>query len=77
MSNDSYRNNYERNSRAAASGGPGYRAHSAGKGDVSRVRGKGLTRFQLGMELIQISEEYGNDSPEYAAKLKEWQNAQQ
>ena len=76
MSNDKYRANFERNSGAAASGGPGYRAHSAGKGDVSRQRGKGLTRYELGMELIKISEEFGNDSPEYAAKLKEWRNAQ-
>lgn len=77
MSNDKYRANMERNSAAAATGGPNYRAHSAGKGDVSRTRGKGLTRYQLGLELVRISEELGRDSEEYKAALKEWQDAQE
>ena len=75
MSNDQYRNNYERNSRAAASGGPDYRKTGTGKGDVNRTRGKGKTKFDLGMDLIRIAEESGKDSKEYKATLKAWRNA--
>ncbi len=65
-----------KNMKRASTGGPDYRATAAGKGDVNRTRGKGLTRYQLGCELIDIAAEYGQDSPEYAAKKKEWRNAQ-
>lgn len=64
------------NQRAASTGGPSYRATDTGKGDVNRTRGKGLTRYELGRELIDLAEEYGHESPEYAAKLEEWRNAQ-
>ena len=60
----------------ASKGGPDYRATDSGKGDVNRIRGKGLTKYQLGMELIKIGDTLGKDSPEYAAKLKEWRDAQ-
>ena len=65
-----------KNMKRAANGGPDYRATDTGKGDVNRTRGKGLTRYQLGIELIQTAEAYGKDSPEYEAKLEEWRNAQ-
>lgn len=67
---------YRKNQAKAAKGGPDYRASDTGKGDVNRTRGAGLTRFQLGRELMDLAEEYGHDSPEYEAKLEEWRNAQ-
>ena len=60
----------------ANAGGPDYRATDTGKGDVNRTRGKGLTRYELGVELMEMAEEFGHDSPEYEAKLEEWRNAQ-
>jgi len=60
----------------ARNGGPNYRATDTGKGDVNRTRGKGLTRYELGIELMEMAEEFGHESPEYEAKLEEWRNAQ-
>ena len=71
--NDQYRANMERNSAAAASGGPDYRKTGTGKGDVNRTRNR--TKFDLGMDLIRIAEESGKDSKEYAKALKAWRNA--
>ena len=69
-------NDFERTRNAAASGGPEYRATAAGKGDVNRTRGKGLTKYALGMDLINVAEKYGKDSPEYAKALEAWREAQ-
>ena len=76
MSNDKYRANFERNSAQAATGGPRYRETAAGKGDVNRTRGRGLTKYALGMELIRIEDDFGKDSPEYTAGLEAWRAAQ-
>ena len=67
---------FRKNQARAARGGPDYRATDAGKGDVNRTRGAGLTRYSLGLELIKIGDSLGKDSPEYAAALKAWKNAQ-
>ena len=61
------------NHAAAARGGPDYRKHDSGKGDVPRSYG---TKFQLGMENVQLAEEFGLDSPEYLAGLQRWRDAQ-
>lgn len=67
---------YRANQARAAAGGPDYRASDTGKGDVNRTRGPALLRYELGLQLIEIAEEYGSESPEYSAKLEEWRNAQ-
>ena len=67
------RNAMERNEARAAKGGPEYRQHGAGKGDVDRARNK--TKFDLGMDLISVAEEFGKDSKEYKKVLKAWRNA--
>ena len=64
------------NQTAAKGGGPGYRASEYGKGDVSRQRGAGLTKYRLGLDLIEIADTKGQESPEYKAALKAWKNAQ-
>ena len=76
MGKQSHWDKYRSLKAAANSGGPGYRSTDTGKGDVNRTRGVGLTRFELGMELMEVADEFGHDSPEYAAKLGEWRNAQ-
>lgn len=68
--------NYRTNARKAATGGPDYRATSYGKGDVPRGGAASNSKFRLGLELIETAEEFGNESPEYMAKLEEWRNAQ-
>lgn len=44
-----------------------------GKGDWNRTTD--LSKFRLGMELIKVAEEFGNDSPEYKKTLEQWRNA--
>ena len=46
---------------------------SGGKGDWNRTTDN--NKFRLGMELIRVAEEFGNDSPEYRKALKKWRNA--
>ena len=70
---DERRANRDVRNHAAKGGGPNYRATDAGKGDVNRTRDK--TKYDLGYELMMIAEEFGNESPEYMAKLEEWRNA--
>ena len=73
MSNDQYRQNMERNSMRARAGGPDYRAHGAGKGDVNRTRNR--SKYELGLDLIDIADKHGKDSPEYSKALKAWRKA--
>ena len=70
---DIKRANHDVRHMAAKGGGPNYRATPEGKGDVNRTRDR--TKFDLGYELMEIAEEFGNESPEYMAKLEEWRNA--
>lgn len=63
---------YRANKRKAASGG-NYRAWDGGKGDIDRSTH--TKPYQLGMELIKVAEQFGNESPEYKAKLAEWRQA--
>ena len=44
-----------------------------GKGDWNRTGNN--AKYRLGMELIRIAEEHGNDSPEYRKALEAWRNA--
>ncbi len=76
MDKQSKADKYRANQARANSGGPDYRASAAGKGDVNRTRGAGLTKYRLGLLLIEAGDTHGKDSPEYAAALKEWKNAQ-
>ena len=46
---------------------------NGGKGDWNRTGN--TPKFRLGMELIRIAEEHGNDSPEYRKALEAWRNA--
>jgi hypothetical protein len=62
------------NQKAAATGGPSYRATDSGKGDVNRSRNK--RKLDLGYDLIMLADKYGHDSPEYKAGLKAWRDAQ-
>ena len=63
---------YRANAAAAKRGGPDYRATATGKGDVNRSRDK--TQLDLGFDLMTASEEFGIDSPEYNALLKQWED---
>lgn len=70
---DERRANRDVRTLAAKGGGPNYRATDAGKGDVNRTRDR--RKYDLGIELLELAEEFGHESPEYAAKLEEWRNA--
>jgi hypothetical protein len=60
------------NQSKAASGGPDYRASASGKGDVNRSRNR--SQLDLGFDLMTASEEFGIESPEYNALLKQWED---
>lgn len=70
---DERRANRDVRTLAAKGGGPNYRATPEGKGDVNRVRNR--SKYDLGIELMELAETLGHDSPEYEAKLEEWRNA--
>ena len=76
MAHESNHDRYRKNQTKASQGGPDYRATSYSKGDVTRQRGSEVTKYRLGLVLIEVAAEHGNDSPEYAAALKAWKNAQ-
>lgn len=68
-------NNWEkyRKNEAIANSGGNYRKWSGGKGDIDRS--SHTKPYQLGMELIEVSEKYGRDSPEYKKTYDAWREA--
>ncbi len=60
------RSKQQQNARRAING-------RGGKGSWDRTSDN--NKYRLGIELIRIAEEFGNDSPEYNEALNAWRNA--
>ena len=66
-----------RKHKASGRSGPSdpelYSPSGAGKGDARRPVNE--TRYSLGLELIKLAKEKGQDSKEYKKALEAWRNA--
>lgn len=66
-----------RKHKASGRGGPStpqlYDNTGAGKGDARRPVNE--TKYSLGLKLIELAKESGQDSKEYKKALKAWRNA--
>lgn len=49
-----------------------FRQWKGGKGSADRTSDR--ESYRLGMELLRVSQEYGKDSDEYRAVLKQWED---
>ncbi len=72
MAKKSNHDRYRDNKAAASRGGPDYRATATGKGDVNRSRNR--SQMDLGFDMMTAAEEFGIESPEYNALLKQWED---